>query len=133
MGKGSNVQKKQAAQLKNALNKGKSEEERKLASEKAKKDAVAFMCELCRQTFMVNAKPPLLWQHVVAKHPPGTDPAVCFPVHMKDFDPEDPKGEKKAAAAAAAAVAGPLKPKKVVKKDDALDALLDSGLKKGKK
>jgi Zinc-binding len=78
---------------------------------------------------MVNARPPLLWQHIVAKHPPGTDPAVCFPVLMKDFDPNDPKGEKKAADIAAA-----VKPKKpTVKKDDALDALLDSGLKKGKK
>lgn len=47
---------------------------------------------------------------------------------MKDFDPNDPKGEKKAAVAAAAA-----KPKKVVKKDDALDLLLDAGLKKAKK
>jgi Zinc-binding len=92
------------------------------------------MCELCRQTFMVNARPPLLWQHIVAKHPPGTDPAVCFPVHMKDFDPNDPKGEKKASEAATAAAAAAVKPKKpVVKKDDALDSLLDAGLKKGKK
>lgn len=92
------------------------------------------MCVLCRQTFMVNSTPPLLWQHVVAKHPPGTDPKACFPEHMQDFDPEDPKGEKKAAAlAAAAAAAGPVKPKKIVKKDDALDALLDAGLKKPKK
>jgi hypothetical protein len=36
MGKGSNVQKKQAAQLKNLKNQGKSEEERKIAAEKAK-------------------------------------------------------------------------------------------------
>lgn len=88
------------------------------------------MCELCRQTFMINATPPLLWQHIVAKHPVGTDPAVCFPVHMKDFDPDDPKGEKKAAAAKAEAA---IKIKKVVKKDDPLDSLLESGLKKGKK
>ena len=80
---------------------------------------------------MVNAKPPLLWQHIVAKHPEGTDPKVCFPVHMKDFDPNDPKGEKKAAADAASGVV--VKPKKVVKKDDNLDSLLDAGLKKGKK
>jgi hypothetical protein len=51
---------------------------------------------------------------------------------MKDFDPNDPKGEKKAAEATTAAAA--VKPKKpAVKKDDGLDALLDAGLKKGKK
>jgi Zinc-binding len=94
-----------------------------------RKDANAFMCELCRMTFMVNARPPLLWQHVVAKHP-DTDPLACFPVHMQGFDPNDPKGEKKAAEASVAAVA--VKPKKIVKKDDALDSLLDAGLKKKK-
>ena len=78
---------------------------------------------------MVNARPPLLWQHVVAKHPPGTSPTACFPVQLKDFDPNDPKGEKKAAEPQAA-----VKPKKTAKKADAnLDALLDAGLKKGKK
>jgi len=94
------------------------------------------MCELCRQTFMVNSKAPLLWQHVQAKHPPGTEPTACFPVQLKDFDPNDPTGEKKAKELAAAGGAGPPKPKKVVKKDAGLDALLDAGLagtKKGKK
>lgn len=94
------------------------------------------MCELCRQTFMVNAKAPLLWQHVQAKHPPGTAPTACFPVQLKDFDPNDPNGEK-AAKEAAKGGAAPVKPKKVTKKkDDGLDALLDAGLaatKKGKK
>jgi Zinc-binding len=85
------------------------------------------MCELCRQTFMVNARPPLLWQHVQAKHL-GTDPLVCFPVHMQGFDPSDPKGEKKPVATAAA----PVKPKKE-KKDDGLDALLSAGLVGNKK
>ena len=80
---------------------------------------------------MVNARPPLLWQHVTAKHPPGTAPTACFPVHLKDFDPEDPKGEKAAAAAKAAAAK---KAKKATKKNDAdLDSLLDAGLSKGKK
>ena len=56
MGKGSNVQKAQAARERNAKKQGKSEEERKAASAKAAKDATAFMCQLCRQTFMVNAR-----------------------------------------------------------------------------
>jgi Zinc-binding len=87
-------------------------------------------------TFMVNSRPPLLWQHVQAKHPPGTAPTDCFPVQLKDFDPNDPTGEKAAKeAAASGAAAAPPKPKKVVKKDLGLDALLDAGLagKKGKK
>lgn len=88
------------------------------------------MCELCRQTFMVNARPPLLYQHVIAKHPAGTDPKVCFPVQMRDFDPNDPNGEKKASTGADGA---PIKPKKVVKKNADLDALLDAGLTAGKK
>jgi len=82
---------------------------------------------------MVNARPPLLYQHVVAKHPAGTDPAVCFPVQMKDFDPSDPKGEKKAAAEKAAGNAPVVPKKKAPKKDDALDALLDAGVKPKKK
>jgi len=79
---------------------------------------------------MVNARPPLLYQHVVAKHPEGTDYKACFPELLKDWDPNDPNGEKKAAAAAAE----PVKPKKVVKKQDAaLDELLSAGLTSGKK
>lgn len=56
MGKGSNVQKAQAARERNQKKMGKTEEERKAASAKAAKDATAFMCQLCRQTFMVNAR-----------------------------------------------------------------------------
>ena len=56
MGKGSNVQKAQAARERNQKKMGKSEEERKAASAKAAADANAFMCQLCRQTFMVNAR-----------------------------------------------------------------------------
>ena len=75
---------------------------------------------------MSNARPPLLYQHVVAKHPAGTDPLTCFPTQLAGFDPNDPNGEKKPATSD-----GPPKPKKVVaKKVDPLDALLDAGLKK---
>lgn len=130
MGKGSNVQKAQQARERNAKKQGKSDEERKAALAKSKADASAFMCVLCRQTFMANARPPLLYQHVVAKHPAGTELTVCFPDHLKDFDPNDPKGEKKGASQAA----GPVKPKKTAKKKDAdLDDLLSAGLSGGKK
>lgn len=127
MGKGSNVQKAQAARERNQKKLGKSDEERKAASKKAAQDAAAKQCKLCLQTFMVNARPPLLHQHVIAKHPPGTDIGACFP-DLAGWDPNDPKGEKAAAAAKASA-----KPKK--KKDTGmdLDSLLDAGLTKGKK
>ena len=119
------------ARERNAKKMGKSDEERKAASQKAKQDAAAKMCELCRQTFMVNARPPLLYQHIVAKHPDKLNALEeCFPVELKGWDPNDPKGEKAAAAAKAAK-----KPSK--KKGGAggadLDALLDAGLSKGKK
>ena len=130
MGKGSNVQKAQMARERNAKKMGKTDEERKAASQKAKQDAAAKRCELCLQTFMVNARPPLLYQHIVAKHPDKVnDLTACFPVELKGWDPNDPKGEKAAAAAKAA--------KKPTKKKAAggadLDALLDAGLSKGKK
>mmetsp|Transcript_4651 Transcript_4651/g.6883 ORF Transcript_4651/g.6883 Transcript_4651/m.6883 type:complete len:131 (+) Transcript_4651:143-535(+) len=125
MGKGSNVQKAQAARERNQKKQGKSDEERKAASAKAVKDASAFICKLCRQTFMVNARPPVLYLHVTSKHPAGTDPAACFDM-LKDFDPNDPKGLKKEAAAKAAA-----KPKKK-KQNDNFDDLLSAGLSSGK-
>ncbi len=78
MGKGSNVQKAQAARERNQKKLGKSADERKAASAKAAKDATAYMCMLCRQTFMVNAKLPILYLHVTSKHEAGTDPASCF-------------------------------------------------------
>lgn len=131
MGKGSNVQKAQQARERNQKKMGKSDEERKAATLKAKQDAAAKMCLLCRQTFMVNARPPLLHQHIVAKHPEITDASQftqCFP-ELSGYDPSDPKGEKAAAAKAAAA-----KPKKSKNKNDAgLDDLLNAGLTKGKK
>lgn len=128
MGKGSNVQKAQAARERNQKKMGKSPEERAAASEKAKKDASAFICLRCKQTFMVNARPPVLYLHVTSKHDPGTDPASCFP-QLAGFDPNDPKGEK--AAAQKAAPATTVKKTKK-KKEDTLD-LLEVGLTKGKK
>jgi Zinc-binding len=86
------------------------------------------MCQVCRQTFMANARPPLLYQHVVAKHPVGTDPLTCFPIQLQGFDPNDPNGEKKVTTSSTNGAT--VKPKVVKKKDDGLDALLDAGLKK---
>lgn len=78
---------------------------------------------------MINARPPVLYLHVTSKHEPGTDPASCFP-SLKDYDPNDPKGEKKGAASSG----GGVKPKKAgKKKDQDLDALLDAGLNLGGK
>jgi hypothetical protein len=127
MGKGSNVQKAQQARERNQKKLGKSDEERKASLQKAKLDASAYMCKICRQTFMVNAKASLLYLHVTSKHD-GTAPDACFD-SLVGFDPNDPDGEKAAAAAKAAGV--DVKPKKVAKKkDDDLDALLSAGLKK---
>ena len=99
------------------------------ASAKAKLDASAYMCKICRQTFMVNAKASLLYLHVTAKHDDKKDnPTECFD-SLAGFDPADPDGKNKTV------VPGPVKPKKTSKKaggDDLLD-LLDAGLKKGKK
>ena len=125
MGKGSNVQKAQAARERNQKKMGKSEDERKAAAAKAKSDSTAYMCLICRQTFMVNAKPPTLYLHVTSKHEPGTDPASCFP-SLQDYDPNDPKGLKKSATASSGGGTKPKKTKK--KKDEDLDSLLDAGL-----
>ena len=130
MGKGSNVQKAQAARERNQKKQGKSDEERKAASAKAAKDASAFVCKLCKQTFMINARPPVLYLHVTSKHEPGTDPASCFD-QLIGFDPDDPKGEKKAAAEAAKKKAAAAKKKKNNAAD--LGDLLDAGLSMGKK
>jgi hypothetical protein len=132
MGKGSNVQKATAARERNQKKLGKTDEERKAASLKAQQDAAAKMCALCRQTFMVNSRPPLLYQHIVAKHPDIVESKAfnqCFPGGELDgFDPNDPKGEKKVETGKPDAA------KKVVKKTGPdLDSLLDAGLKKGKK
>lgn len=133
MGKGSNVQKAQQARERNAKKSGKSDEERKAALAKAKQDATAKMCAVCRQTFMVNARPPLLYQHIVAKHPDILESkgfSQCFPGgELEGFDPDDPKGTKAAAAAKAEAQ----KSAKKKSNNANLDLLLDAGLKKGKK
>jgi len=126
MGKGSNAQKKQQARERALKNVTKTPEERKASADKAKKDANAFLCKICRQTFMVNARPPLLFQHVTAKHD-GSDPVACFDA-LVGVDPDDPEGTK--AAAAAAASSSVVKKKLAPKKNDDLDALLDAGLKK---
>ena len=134
MGKGSNVQKAQQARERNAKKMGKSDEERKASLAQAKKDAAAKMCTLCRQTFMVNARPPLLYQHIVAKHPDIVESKAyseCFPTGELDgFDPLDPKGEK---VAATAKPGGEQKTTKKSGNTPDLDLLLDSGLKKSKK
>lgn len=132
MGKGSNVQKAQAARERNQKNVGKTPEERKASSDKAKKDASAFVCGLCKQTFMVNARPPVLYQHVASKHPPDTNPAACFP-SLATFDPNDPKGEKKAAEDKKKAEDEEAKKrKKKGNADDNFSALLEAGLNTGK-
>jgi len=131
MGKGSNVQKAQAARERNQKKMGKTDEERRAASDKAKKDAAAKKCMICMQTFMVNSRPPLLYQHVTAKHPEfEKTPEKCF-VELANFDPSDPKGEKAAAKAKADEQKKKSKAKKAHTAD--LDSLLDAGLKKGKK
>ena len=129
MGKGSNVQKAQAARERNQKKMGKSEEERKAASAKSAKDANAFVCGVCRQNFMVNATKAILYQHCTAKHD-GIDPLQCFAL-LADFDPNDPKGLKKAASEAEKKTV--IKKKVTKKADDDLDALLSAGLTKGKK
>jgi hypothetical protein len=121
---GGNAQKSAAARERNMKEKGKTDEERKAASAKAAKDSQAFMCALCRTTFMINVKPPTLMLHVTAKHPAGTNPVECF-ASLANYDPN----AKAAPAAAAAATAAPKK-KKV---EAGLDDLLNVGLTKGKK
>jgi arylsulfatase A-like enzyme len=128
MGKGSNVQKAQAARERNQKNQGKTEEERRASAAKAKADSAAFMCQLCRQTFMVNAKPPVLYLHVTSKHDPGTDPLACFPDALRDFDPEDPEGTKKAQEDAKKAAEAAARRRSSKKANADLDDLLNAGL-----
>mmetsp|Transcript_15306 Transcript_15306/g.22430 ORF Transcript_15306/g.22430 Transcript_15306/m.22430 type:complete len:138 (-) Transcript_15306:395-808(-) len=130
MGKGSNVQKATAARERNQKKLGKTPEERKAATAKARADSTAFSCLLCKQTFMINARPPVLYLHVTTKHGFDTVPATCFPA-LKDFDPEDPKGEK-AAKKEKEAKAAEAKKKKAKNSAD-LGDLFDSGLNLGKK
>ena len=126
MGKGSNVQKAQAARERNQKKLGKSDEERKAARAKSAADSAAFVCKICRQTFMSNARPPVLYLHVTSHHA-GTDPVACFD-QLVGFDPDDPKGLKKTCTPA-----GPVKPKKSKKKEENLEDMLSAGLTMGKK
>lgn len=130
MGKGSNVQKAQQARERNQSKLGKTDEERKAATDKAKKDAQAFMCELCRQTFMVNVKPPQLLLHVTSRHD-GTNPKLCFPVALADYVPPAAAPAAGAVKAAPAAAAPKVVKKKVAKKDDL--SFLDSAVVKVRK
>ena len=134
MGKGSNVQKAQAARERNQKKEGKSDEERKAASAKAAKDAVANMCSSCRQTFMVNVKLELLYQHCVQKHL-GTSPGSCFD-KLVGYVPEAEATAAATEVAAATAAFAAEAPKPVAKpkaKTNDLDLLLDAGLNIGKK
>ena len=122
---GGNGQKSAAARERNLKKVGKTDEERKAAALKAAKDAEAHKCSLCLMTFMVNVKPPTLLDHVVKKHPAGTDPASCF-ASLRGYDPNAPVET----APAPVATAAKPKPKAV----DPFD-LLSAGLKfkRGKK
>lgn len=127
---GGNAQKSAAARERKLKDTSKTPEERKAASAKAALDATAFMCKICRTTFMVNVKPPTLYLHMTSKHPDIKECGECFDT-MQGYDPNDPTGAK--AAAASATKKGPVKKKKA-KKEDSLDDLLSAGLKtKGKK
>lgn len=124
---GGNAQKSAAARERKLKDTGKTPEQRAAASAKAKKDKEGFKCSICMTTFMINVKPPTLYLHMTSKHPDLKDCGLCFD-SMKDYDPDDPKGEK--AAAAAKKVVVKKKPKK---QEDSLDDLLSAGLGVGKK
>lgn len=127
MGKGSNVQKAQAARERNQKKIGKSEEERKASSAKAAKDAAAFCCGICRQTFMVNSRLPLLYLHVTAKHSPA-EAAQCF-AQLAGYDPNSPEAEVKEDDEAAKKAAEAAKKKKeAAAAASGLDDLLSAGL-----
>jgi hypothetical protein len=134
---GGNAQKSAAARLKNMKDAGKTDAERKEASAKAAKDAHAFVCKLCKQTFMINATPEILFTHVTNKHAGSTsEPTACFD-KLAGFDPLDPNGEKAAKDARKEATALAEKKKAAAdKKKKAADgdmfSQLDAGLAKGK-
>ena len=124
MGKGSNVQKAQAARERNQAKLGKTDEERAEARKKAAADSEAFKCKICMQTFMCNVKMELLYNHVTARHDDKkASPGSCFD-QLVGYDPTAP------VAAAAAAVV--VKPKKK-NKADGLEDLFSAGLSLGKK
>mmetsp|Transcript_11838 Transcript_11838/g.13414 ORF Transcript_11838/g.13414 Transcript_11838/m.13414 type:complete len:136 (-) Transcript_11838:184-591(-) len=130
---GGNAQKSAAAREKNLKNVGKTDEERRAAQAKAKADSVAYICKICKATFMCNAGLPQLHQHFTSRHPALKEPTECFDC-LSEFDPDDPKGLKKKAAAAEAAKKTAKKPKKKAGAGVAsLDDMLNAGLAKGKK
>lgn len=75
----------------------------------------------------MNSRPPLLYQHFFAKHPPGTDPVSCF-AELAGFDPNDPNEGKAARAAANEKAAAAAKAKKAARNQDLDSMLLDAGL-----
>ena len=129
MGKGSNVQKAQAARERNQKKMGTSVEDRKAATDKAKADSNAFVCKICRQTFMINVKMELLALHVTSKHA-GKDNSECFD-KLVGWDPNAPEP---AAGTGRGSGAGTVKPNKTKKKKvDDLGDLLSAGLNVSKK
>jgi hypothetical protein len=126
---GGNGQKSAAARERNQKKIGKTEEERKAAAAKAAKDAQGHKCLLCLMTFMINVKPPTLMDHVVKKHPAGTDPVSCFP-SLANYDPN---ASSTTTTASSSSTTGVVKPKPKKKEDANLDDLLLAGLGKVKK
>lgn len=119
---GGNAQKSAAAREKNQKQAGRSKEEREASKAKLEKDRNATKCLVCLQTFMVGAKPSLLYTHVTAKHAAIIKtPEKCFPC-LQGFDPNAPE------PVAAAPVVVKKKKKMKVKEEDLSD-LLSAGLK----
>eukprot|EP00937_MAST-01D_sp_MAST-1D-sp2_P003436 g3436.t1 len=98
MGKGSNVQKKEAARSRAMKDKSKTPEERAEAAKRAKADAEAIACILCKQTFtssQARGNPPrALNDHVTSKHP-GMTPDQCFTILNKDGSKKEDDTHKK--------------------------------------
>mmetsp|Transcript_19212 Transcript_19212/g.31911 ORF Transcript_19212/g.31911 Transcript_19212/m.31911 type:complete len:140 (-) Transcript_19212:115-534(-) len=130
---GGNAQKSAAAREKNMKDMAKTPEERKASAAKAAADSTAFICTICRTTFMINVQPPTLYLHVTSRHPDNAaTPEACF-TSLKGFDPDDPKGLKKAAEEAKlAAAAAAKKSLRNSKKGGPAVDLLSLGLSTGK-
>lgn len=120
MGKGSNVAKAQAARERNAKDATKTPEERAAAKKKADADKQANKCLVCLQTFMINAKNELLFEHITARHDKMVrEPEKCFP-KLKGYDPTKP--------AIAVPVAKTIVKKPAARKNDEVNDLLAAGL-----
>ena len=87
MGKGSNVQKKEAARARAQKDKSKTPEERAKAAARAKADAEANACLICKQTFTLSQArgnpPKALLDHASLKHP-GEPISKCFAILNDD-------------------------------------------------